>query len=101
MDLLFGYLLWLLWNRRNARVFDSDYASRESILVQGKRLLHECLSSRNNPGAQSLQVIPPPRDHVRWEAPPSGWYKLNSDGAVKGHWAWPLVGVWFGQNMGF
>ncbi|KAL4284968.1 hypothetical protein GQ457_16G013000 [Hibiscus cannabinus] len=43
-----------------------------------------CCTSAYLRGAQSLQVIPPPRDHVRWEAPPSGWYKLNSDGAVKG-----------------
>ncbi|KAK8599913.1 hypothetical protein V6N12_049780 [Hibiscus sabdariffa] len=53
-DLLFGYLLWLLWNRCNARVFDSGNVSREPILVQGKWLLQECLSSRTSLCLQSL-----------------------------------------------
>ncbi|KAK8589330.1 hypothetical protein V6N12_023730 [Hibiscus sabdariffa] len=65
-------------------VFDSGNVSRESILVQGKRLLQECLSSRTNPSLESLQVVRPSRDQVRWKVPSPGWHKLNSNGAVKG-----------------
>ncbi|KAL4363840.1 hypothetical protein GQ457_04G022740 [Hibiscus cannabinus] len=54
-DLLFAYILWNLWKRRNDVVFESHVVYRESILQQSKRMTN---------------------------LPTLGWCKLNTDGAV-------------------
>ncbi|KAK8503513.1 hypothetical protein V6N12_066200 [Hibiscus sabdariffa] len=82
-ELLFGSLIWLLWNHRNEHIFEPKKMHWEPILSHGKRLQQECRSLTIL--ARQSSVVPAlARDSIRWEKPPEGWCKLNTDGAVMG-----------------
>ncbi|KAK9012030.1 hypothetical protein V6N11_040100 [Hibiscus sabdariffa] len=58
-DLLFGSLVWLLWLRRNVRIFEPDEVRCEPILSQGRRLQQAssaaCRSGQS--GIRSLSLV--------------------------------------------
>ncbi|KAK8488600.1 hypothetical protein V6N11_037878 [Hibiscus sabdariffa] len=81
-DILFGSLLWSLWLQRNAVVFNGHQEWRELVIVAGLRLQHECIASSLSGISSSCSESRAVHRLVRWEKPPMGWCKLNTDGAV-------------------
>ncbi|KAK8541714.1 hypothetical protein V6N12_014341 [Hibiscus sabdariffa] len=81
-DLLFGSLIWLLWLRRNSRIFESEDVRWESILAQGRRMQQVNIHANQLVGRENFQSVRAPRSGVHWQRPPEGWHKLNTDGAV-------------------
>ncbi|KAK9036128.1 hypothetical protein V6N11_078144 [Hibiscus sabdariffa] len=81
-DLLFGSLIWLLWLRRNSRIFEPEDVRWESILVQGRCMQQESIVANRSAVRENVQSASVPRCEVRWQQPAVGWHKLNTDGAV-------------------
>ncbi|KAK8519554.1 hypothetical protein V6N12_025589 [Hibiscus sabdariffa] len=80
--LLFPYILWNIWKRRNDKVFGGESERRESVYVQSVHMVEmgvlrgTSVHLANNNSQQDVG-----RDLV-WCRPPIGWCKLNTDGSV-------------------
>ena len=78
--LLFPFAVWLIWRIRNQLVFN------------GKNPNPNLPSVINRQVVEFMHCVPLPRQstrsvikRVRWERPPSGWKKLNTDGLSIGN----------------
>lgn len=77
-SIAFLQVIWQIWTSRNEAIFTTN-AERNS-------LHHLCIqkatefqaSLKPQPAKSVIQIA------VRWTPPPSGWYKLNTDGSVGG-----------------
>ncbi|KAK8555230.1 hypothetical protein V6N12_009378 [Hibiscus sabdariffa] len=81
-DVLFGYLLWDLWRKRNEWVFGEHNHCGNSVLQRSLRILHEATAGRSLLGAIRPLSCTSANVLGRWVKPPQGWCKLNTDGAV-------------------
>ena len=78
--LLFPFVVWLIWKSKNQLVFN------------GKNPNPNLPSIINSQVVEFMHCVPSPRQstrsvirRVRWERPPSGWKKLNTDGLCIGN----------------
>ncbi|CAN1228034.1 Putative ribonuclease H protein At1g65750, partial [Linum perenne] len=80
---LFGFVVWLLWGRRNRRVFDQVQLSVQEIISQAmfwgqlwstSWKAHQ-LSREAPRNARQAQLI-------GWRLGDEGWFTLNSDGSL-------------------
>lgn len=70
------FAVWLLWKQRNKVVFENSPFNLKlnNLCIQIAREYFYCVSK----GQKIKQQI---AIQVRWNRPPVGWFKLNSDGA--------------------
>ncbi|KAK9016911.1 hypothetical protein V6N11_079403 [Hibiscus sabdariffa] len=66
------------------RIFTPEEVRWEPILVQGWWLQQECIAANRSVVREIAQPVHSSRGEVRWQCPPVGWHKLNTDGAVCG-----------------
>ncbi|KAL4340242.1 hypothetical protein GQ457_08G020110 [Hibiscus cannabinus] len=81
-------------------LFFNGYCGRyESITQASLRLQQVCVQNigvvvRSSDAGQSVS-----RQGIRWQKPPVGWWKLNSDGATALVQGYLVVAVLFGMKM--
>lgn len=78
-SMLFSFAIWMLWKSRNQVVFMGK-AQNPNLLTEIENHVTEfmyCVSS-------SRCSVPRVVVACRWEKPPEGWMKLNSDGCAAG-----------------
>ncbi|KAK8630332.1 hypothetical protein V6N13_079130 [Hibiscus sabdariffa] len=86
-DLHFGVILWSLWTRRNAIIFDPDSIDMLSVSDRSRWLwddMRAVCALEGNPRSDHASidgVLPSSRANARWVSPPMDWVKLNVDGA--------------------
>ena len=79
---LFAMLSWVVWEARNARVWNRRDLNADAIIQKGVYLYEEFrLTMDNMPCSLSSRIQEP----IRWKAPPVPWIKLNVDGALFKH----------------
>jgi ribonuclease HI len=107
-QLLPGFILWQIWKERNKRIFHSKESTPELTWDRAAILIKETIRSKNwQPGdkecnreelctLQSWQLklndsvaIRAPKNRIpsptTWTLPPTGFIKINFDGASKGN----------------
>ncbi|KAI9075365.1 hypothetical protein K1719_042677 [Acacia pycnantha] len=77
----FSTVCWLLWQRRNARIFENVITSNETIRFKEDSILSSLSKARSflkgvNFNNNIVQPI-----FVAWAPPRHGWVKMNVDGA--------------------
>ena len=78
--LLYSFAIWHIWKSRNNYVFNGKPANPRlaiEITNQAMEFMY-CYSSSKAPNGRTSKL-------VRWEKPPSGWTKLNMNGASLGN----------------
>ncbi|KAL4354865.1 hypothetical protein GQ457_06G014830 [Hibiscus cannabinus] len=86
-DLRFGAILWSIWLRRSAMIFDLNNLAMLSVLDRNQWLWEDMRAASalegNNRSVQAGidGMLPVPRANARWVSPPMDWFKLNVDGA--------------------
>lgn len=109
-DLMALHIAWGLWKERNNRIFRDSKLKVDSILIKVCQSILEnfalirfdstrcdpnmCLASYKsrvtlNWKISSVPIMTPKastiaRRNIRWQPPPTGWIKINFDGATKG-----------------
>ena len=77
---LFLFAIWSLWKNRNKVVFE-NYIPNPNLhkvcIHQGREYFY-CVS-------KTFQAARKVAIQVRWNKPPEGWFKLNTDGASHGN----------------
>ena len=78
--LLFPFAVWLIWRIRNQLVFNGKNPNLNLPLVINSQVVEfmHCVPSLRQPTQSVIR-------RVRWERPPSGWKKLNTDGSCIGN----------------
>ena len=77
--MLFSFTIWIIWKSRNQLVFSGKAQKpnlTSDIVYQTTKFMYY-VSSPRNPIRRVVITC-------RWERPPEGWMKLNSDGCVAG-----------------
>ena len=77
---VFLYAVWSLWKNRNIVMFDNSIPNPrlDKFCLSQAREFHFCVS-------KSSQVSSKISISIRWNLPPVGWHKLNTDGASIGN----------------
>ncbi|KAL4334150.1 hypothetical protein GQ457_07G011810 [Hibiscus cannabinus] len=80
-DIAFGTYLWNIWRRRNERLFSPDIIPAEDIYFRSSRMIAEF--GRASSMLRLHQHAAPNLTAAvqRWEAPATGWIKINTDGS--------------------
>ncbi|KAF7841634.1 ribonuclease H [Senna tora] len=79
-SITFGVACWILWKRRNTRVFGGKYAFQGNVAIQVLAVAETF--SLGFRGIENLQGSCRIKEVlVSWKAPALGWWKLNVDGA--------------------
>ncbi|KAK9043202.1 hypothetical protein V6N11_071549 [Hibiscus sabdariffa] len=82
-DLYFGAILWSLWLRRNAMIFDLDNLAMHSVSDRSRWLWAEmraaCALEGNTRSGQASTdgLLPVSRANAHWVSPPMDWVKLD------------------------
>ncbi|XP_039045543.1 uncharacterized protein LOC120185372 [Hibiscus syriacus] len=80
-DVMFGAVLWNIWNHQNQCIFDVENLGSTSILEQSKRLQTKngraILAGANANNTRMLTRL----RYSKLEAPSEEWLKINTDGA--------------------
>ena len=77
---VFSFAIWNLWKHRNSVVFNNSIVN-ENLHNVSKNQALEYFYCVGKTKCQKNMVI----CNVRWERPPLGWFKLNTDGAAFGN----------------
>ncbi|KAF3972033.1 hypothetical protein CMV_004428 [Castanea mollissima] len=77
--MLFSFAIWMIWKSRNQTVFSSK-AQNLKISSEIENLFIEFMYCANSPRCLVPRVVVA----CRWEKPPEGWIKLNTDGCAAG-----------------
>ncbi|KAL0000246.1 hypothetical protein SO802_019848 [Lithocarpus litseifolius] len=77
--MVYPFALWNLWKCRNNTVFNRKSQNPRLVaeIIQQTLEFMYCVSSPRGPTRSLIK-------RVRWERPPEGWCKLNTDGAASG-----------------
>nr|POF23203.1 putative ribonuclease h protein [Quercus suber] len=77
---VFSFAIWNLWKHRNGMVFNNSTLNRSLHSVSKNQALeyYYCVGKMKS---QKNKVV----YNVRWEKPPLGWCKLNTDGTSYGN----------------
>ena len=89
---IFPFAIWNIWKNRNGVVFNRKNRNPNLASVVLKQVM-EFVFCVETPRGLTRHVI----KRVRWEKPPYGWVKLNTDGAAEGNQGWLVVGVCLGM----
>ena len=76
---MFYFVVWCIWKCRNSFVFNRNSPNPNlyrEISNQAAKFMF-CVISRRN-------LVRKVSKRIRWEKPPIGWKKLNTDGSVIG-----------------
>jgi len=79
---LFAMLNWVVWDARNARVWNRRDLNGAAIIHKGVYLYEEFRLAMDN---TSCPLLPRSQGPIRWKTPPVSWFKLNVDGALFQH----------------
>ena len=79
-NMVYPFALWNLWKCGNNAVFNRKSQNLRLVaeIIQQTLEFMYCMSS---PRGLTRSII----KRVRWERPPEGWCKLNTDGAASGN----------------
>ena len=78
-SMLFSFAIWMLWKSRNQVVFTGK-AQNPYLLIEIENHVTEFMYCVSSPRCSVPRVVVA----CRWEKPPEGWMKLNSDGCAAG-----------------
>ena len=79
-NVVYSFAIWNIWMSGNNVVFNRKSQNPRlaaEITHQSLEFLY-CVASPRGPGRSIIK-------RVRWERPPEGWCKLNTDGAILGN----------------
>ena len=76
---LIPWILWRLWKNRNDLVFKGTEFSAQQVILKAKEDVEEW-KNRKEPPTQALSLNCAGARTVKWQPPPLGWVKCNSDG---------------------
>ena len=79
-NVVYPFAAWNIWKSRNSVVFNRKSQNPRlaaDIVHQSMEFLY-CVASPRGPARSIIK-------RVRWERPPEGWSKLNTDGAASGN----------------
>ncbi|KAK8489477.1 hypothetical protein V6N11_024235 [Hibiscus sabdariffa] len=84
-DMLFGFIVWNLWCRRNEWIFGEHNVRYEYVLLRSQRMQREAVATMLPSQAitatgRATQIHPAAVD--QWMKPSGGWCKLNIDWVV-------------------
>ncbi|KAK9992093.1 hypothetical protein SO802_027078 [Lithocarpus litseifolius] len=76
---LFSFIVWLIWKSRNQIVISRKVQNPKlsSEIVNQTMEFMCCINFPRNPVQNRVK-------RIRWEKPPDGWMKLNTDGCAVG-----------------
>ncbi|KAE8723185.1 hypothetical protein F3Y22_tig00012724pilonHSYRG00007 [Hibiscus syriacus] len=99
-DLLFGSIIWSIWNHRNLSIFNPDELGKETILEQGKRMQMEGIRAiESKVKTSNIEPLKQSGEN-KWKPPPNGWMKFNSDGARNPRDGYATCGGIIRNNIG-
>jgi len=85
---------WTIWYSRNKNVFENVRHSAEQIWSSAKTIRWEFKE------ATALWLQNQNNEAARWEVPPSGWTKINVDGATSNDGRPSSIGVIIRDSKG-
>ncbi|KAK8483783.1 hypothetical protein V6N12_017980 [Hibiscus sabdariffa] len=80
-EFLSGLIVWNLWLYRNSMILDVDNVLQELLLDKSRREVDEAMCAYQSSRLVCETLHVPSLAQQRWQAPPMGWVKLNSDRA--------------------
>ncbi|KAK9988377.1 hypothetical protein SO802_028616 [Lithocarpus litseifolius] len=78
-SMLFSFAIWMIWKSRNQTVV-SGKAQNPKLSAEIENLCTEFMYCASSPRSLMPRVVVA----CRWEKPPEGWIKLNTDGCSVG-----------------
>ncbi|XP_061350360.1 uncharacterized protein LOC133295534 [Gastrolobium bilobum] len=78
---LFNTTVWFLWNWRNKETHEANFCRPINVPLFITNYIMEYKSAAVSNAPSSF--LPQPRCRVKWKPPPSGWWKLNVDAALR------------------
>lgn len=82
-SLVFALTMDSIWYARNKFIFENQAYSPYETFLRVQACIHECkeafdLNIGESPTQHGISIL-----KVRWNPPPEGWMKLNTDGSVR------------------
>ncbi|GLT31839.1 hypothetical protein SLA2020_065470 [Shorea laevis] len=75
---LFTFALWTIWVLRNQKVYRSNaFDTNRNITIIKERVMEFVFTIPCSIAKKPTEIC-----HVRWDKPPEGFFKLNTDGSA-------------------
>ncbi|KAE8685335.1 hypothetical protein F3Y22_tig00111099pilonHSYRG00216 [Hibiscus syriacus] len=91
-DIHFGVMIWCIWTRRNQVNFYKETTAFEGITPRNTRIKEEITRALHNRVVRQRVQERPGVGGISWEAPPTDWVKLNTDGGWRSDSGWATCG---------